>query len=188
MPHPPAHETVGKIVARQQRRRRHDHRAELHRSQHAFPQRHHIAEHDQDAVAAAHAETAQRIGDLVRPLAQARERELYLSAVVVDEPQRRLRIVARHDIEIIERPVETIELRPFEIAVGGGVILAMAQQEIARGNKRRRVARDRVAHNIALMARNSWRDCVMASARYRGSCSPRRARYAAAAAQSLYRF
>ena len=68
------------------------------------------------------------------------EGKLALASILVDEPQRRMGIVARHDVEIIERPVEAFELRPLEIAIGRGVILAMTQQEITRGDKRRRIA------------------------------------------------
>ena len=127
-----ARETVGKIVASEQYRRRHDHRAELHRRQHGFPQRRHIAEHEQNAVAAAHAERAQEIGDAVGAFAQLREGKLGFAGALVDQPQRRLRIAARHRIEIIQGPIETVELRPAEIAIGGRIIFAMPDQKIAR--------------------------------------------------------
>ena len=138
--HAAAREAVGKVVAREQHGRRHDHRAELHRRQHAFPERGDIAEHEQNTVAAAHAESAQRVGDAVRTFAQLRKGELGLARILVGEPQRRALVATCHAVEIIERPVEAVELRPLEIAVSGGIVLAMADEEITRREKRRRVA------------------------------------------------
>ena len=179
-----AGKAIGEIVAGEQHGRRHDHGAELHRRQHAFPQRHDIAEHQQDAVAAADAEAAQRIGDAVRALAQLGEGELGLARILVDQPQRRLPIAARHRIEIIERPVEAVELRPAEIAVGGRVILAMAQQKFARREEGCRIVR---AHVISRDPASRMKLLRAVSAYLRGSCNPRRAPYAEAAAQSLCR-
>ena len=69
VPNLSAREAVAKIVARQQRGCRHDHGAKLHRGQHAFPERRHIAEHEKYAIAPTYTDFAQRIGDLVRSLA-----------------------------------------------------------------------------------------------------------------------
>ena len=70
MAHPAALEPVPQVVRRQQRGRGDHHGAELHRRQHRLPQRHDVAEHQQDALAAPHAERAQPVGDAVRPLRQ----------------------------------------------------------------------------------------------------------------------
>ena len=63
---PPAREPVGEIGGREQCRRRDHHGAELHRREHRLPQRRDVAEHHQHAVAALHAERAQRIGEAAR--------------------------------------------------------------------------------------------------------------------------
>src|SRR6202030_2612330 len=94
---------------------------------------------------------------------------------------RRLRIVARHRIEVIERPVEAVELRPAEIAVGGRVVLAMAQQKFARREERCRIVR---AHVISRDPARRMILCHAVSARLQESYNPRLAPYAEAAAQS----
>jgi hypothetical protein len=138
MPHTAAREAVVEIIAVQQGRRWNDHGAELHRRQHAFPQRCDIAEHQQQAVAAADAEGTQPVGDPIRPLGEFGKGELGFAAAVIDKPQTRAVVAARHRVEIIERPVEPVERRPAEVAIGPLVIPAMGEQEIARLEKSRR--------------------------------------------------
>ena len=131
--HPAAGEAVEQVVAGQQRGRRHDHRAELHRRQHRLPQRHDVAQHQQHAVAAAHAKRTEVVGDPVRARRHLGERHLDLAAALVDLPQRRPLVAAGDRVEVIERPVEAFEHRPGEVAIGGGVVLAPFEQEIAGG-------------------------------------------------------
>ncbi len=137
VPHPPAREAVGEVVARQQRRRRHDDGTELHRRQHAFPERRDIAQHQQQPVAAADAEPAKIVGDAVRPLAERGKGNLRLTAALIDDPQRRPLVTARDPIEMVERPVEAIEHGPAETAIGGGVVRPALQQEVAHFRERR---------------------------------------------------
>src|SRR5882724_5158622 len=156
MAHTAARETVDEVVAVQQGRRRNDHGAELHRRQHAFPQWRDIAEHQQQAVAAADAEATQVIGNPVRPFGELGEGELGFAAAFIDEPQTRAVVAARHQVEIIERPVEPIEHWPAKIAVGPLVIPAMGEQEIARLEKsRRRHARSSQTLNPEIIAQAS---------------------------------
>ena len=84
--------------------------------------------------------------------------------IVIDQPKRRIRVVARHDVEIVERPVEAIELRPLEVAINGSVVLAMAQQEITGREKRRGVAwrHDDLRFNLRT---RSWRPNYRAPSR-----------------------
>ena len=70
MARPASVEPVGEIVGCQQGRGRDDHGAQFHRRQHDFPQRHDVAEHQQDAVAAVDAESAQTVGDAIRTFGQ----------------------------------------------------------------------------------------------------------------------
>ncbi len=125
-------EAVDEIIARQQRRRRDHDGAQFHRRQHHLPQRHDIAEHQQDAVAAPDPERPQMVRDPVRPLGYLGKAQPLLAAALVDDPQREAVIALRHRVEIVERPVEPVEHRPAEIAVRGLVIGAMGQQEVAR--------------------------------------------------------
>ena len=53
------------------------------------------------------------------------------TAVFIDEPQTRAVVAARHRVEIIERPVEPIELRPCKVTDGDGIVFPMPQQKIA---------------------------------------------------------
>ena len=134
MPHLPALEAVAQVVGGQQRGGRDQHRAELDRRQHGFPQRQFVAEHQQDAVAAPHAQAAQVVGDLVRSHGELAERALRLAAVLADDPQGG-RIgqcrIARHRVEMVERPVEFGQRRPVELAHRSGLVGAQAQQQIA---------------------------------------------------------
>jgi hypothetical protein len=55
--------------------------------------------------------------------------------VIVHDPERRLIVATRKGVEIIEGPIELIELRPAEIAVSGLVVFAVGQQELAGRQK-----------------------------------------------------
>ena len=59
---------VLQIIAGEQRGGGDHHRAEFHRRQHHLPQRHNIAEHEQNAIPALHAKHAQPIGNAVGSL------------------------------------------------------------------------------------------------------------------------
>jgi len=142
-------EAVGQIVGADQRGGGHDHRAQLHARQHGFPQRHLVGQQQHHAVPARHAQPAQPVGHLRRALGHAREAELVLAAVLVDDPQRGCVVAAGQRVEVIERPVEFIELGPAEIAVGGRVVLAMPEQEIARGQEGGHAGAGRCGHALS---------------------------------------
>ncbi len=83
-------EPVAQFVRRQQRGGGDHHDAELHRRQHGLPQRHDIAEQQQQMIAALQPLRAQEIRDLVGAARQRRERQLGLAvAAGIDDPQRR---------------------------------------------------------------------------------------------------
>ena len=44
-----------------------------------------------------------------------------------------MRALRQFSVKPIQRPVEVIQLRPAEIAIGGGVIATLRQQKIPRG-------------------------------------------------------
>jgi hypothetical protein len=83
------------------------HGAELEGGQHGLPQRHVVAKHQQHALAAAHAEGAQVVGDLAGARGQLREAVALLAAVLFDDPQRIGRVALGH-IEVVQRPVELL--------------------------------------------------------------------------------
>ena len=117
MARPAALEAVGEIDRRQQGGRRNDDGAELHGRQHHFPERRHVAQHQQHAVAALHAQRAQAVGDAVGAFRQLGEGEA--RRAVADDRERRLvrqRPARQLGVEPVERPVEAIHLGPAEIA------------------------------------------------------------------------
>ncbi|MNE45766.1 hypothetical protein D3C80_1400710 [compost metagenome] len=94
-----------------------------------------VAEHQQDTLAAAHAQFAQVVGHPVGAFGQLGEAVALFAAVLLDYPQRRGLIARGHDVEIVQRPVKLVQLRPAEVAHGGGVVAAMGQQKVAGGKK-----------------------------------------------------
>ena len=131
VPRPPAFEPVGEIDRRQQRRRRNDHRAELHRRQHRLPQRHYVAEHQQHPVATLHPQAAQPVGDPVRPVRKFRERDP--RRAVADDFQRRLVGAAaarQFGVEPVERPIEIRRIGPAKVTISGRVIGAIRDQKV----------------------------------------------------------
>ena len=110
----------------------HHHGAQLEGAEQRLPQRHLVAQHHQDAFAAAHTLGAQEIGGAIRRLAQLGEAVALFPALGVEAPQRRTGMLLCKAIEMVQRPVELFQLRPAEIADGGGVVGAMAQQEVPR--------------------------------------------------------
>ncbi len=134
VPHAAARKTIKQIGLREQGGGGDDDGAELHGGEHGFPQRHDVAEHEQDAVAAADAERAQAVGEPVGAFGEFGEAAL--RRAVTDDFQRELASVVaggKFRVEPIQRPVEAIQHRPAEIAIGGVVVRAVREQEIARG-------------------------------------------------------
>ncbi|MNY49217.1 hypothetical protein D3C86_1846160 [compost metagenome] len=94
-----------------------------------------VAQHQQDALAAAYAQLAQVVGHAIGTLGQLGKAVTLLAAVLLDYPQRRGLIARGHDVEIVQRPVKLVQLRPAEVTHGGGVVAAMGQQKVAGGKK-----------------------------------------------------
>ena len=120
------------VVRRQQRRGRADDRAELDEREHRLPQRDLVAQHEQHAVVSPDALFAKEVGHLVRPDRQAGEGTYLLGPVLVHDVKRLLLVTAGDGVEVVERPVEFLELRPPELANGRVVVGSMEQAEIAR--------------------------------------------------------
>ncbi|MCY1350237.1 hypothetical protein D9M69_364650 [compost metagenome] len=128
-------DAVAQVVGGQQGGGGDHHGAELEGRQHGFPQRDMVAEHQQDALATAHAQLAQVVGDAVGAFGQLGEAVALLAAVLLDDPQRRCLVAPGQRIEVVQRPVELAQLRPAEVARGGGVVAAVGQQEVAGGQE-----------------------------------------------------
>ncbi len=134
-----AFEPVEQIGLGQQGGGRDHHGTQLYRRQHGLPQRDDITEHQQDAVAALHAERAQAVGDAVGAFRQFSEGDF--GGAVTDDLQRgslRRFAAGEFGIEPVERPVEAVERGPAERPAGCLVIGAMGQQTVARRLERRR--------------------------------------------------
>ena len=130
--HVAALQAVAQVVGRQQRRRRdHDH-PHLDGRQHEVPERHLVAEHHQQPVAAPHPDRAHEVGHPVGALRHLGEGQARLRAVFLDHPEGRARVAGGHGVEVVQRPVEVRQRGPAEVAVGRLVIVAVPEQEIAR--------------------------------------------------------
>ena len=132
--HPATGDTLGEVAGGEQRRGRADHGAELHRRQHRLPQRDHVAEHQQDAVAALHAERPQAVGHPVGTFGQLGERQA--GSPVADDLQRQARAafaLGQLGVEPVQREIEILQLRPTKSRIGRTVVGAVCDQEIARG-------------------------------------------------------
>ena len=136
MPHLAPHDAVLEIGRRQKRRGRADHRTELDRSERDFPERRDIGQHDQQAVAAPHAQVPQEVRHPARTLAHLRKREPGLAAVLVGHPQGQPGVITRQHVEIVDGPVETLELGPVESGIRRRIVLAVREEEITGFEKR----------------------------------------------------
>ena len=136
-PRPAAVEPVAQFVRRQQRGRGDHDDAELHRRQHGLPQRHDIAEQQQQMIAALQPLRAQEIGDLVGTARQRGKREFcFLVAAGIDDPQRgavpAVGIARQFRVEPVQRPVERHRIGPAKTLYCRIVIGAVLQQKGAR--------------------------------------------------------
>ncbi len=141
-PRPAAVEPILQLVRRQQRGRGDHHHAKLHRRQHGLPERHDIAEQQQQVIATPQALRTQKIRDLVGAARQRREGEFCLPvAAGIDDPQRRAvtarGIICKPSVEPVERPVERRWIWPAETLHRRIVIGAMLEQKGARVLERR---------------------------------------------------
>ena len=128
-------EAVAQVFGGQQGSGRDHHGAELERGQHAFPQRELVAEHQQDAVAAPHAASAQEVGDLGRALDHLRKVRFCSLPSSLTIHSAGCSLPSRHRVEVVERPVEAVQHRPAEVAHRADLVAAMGEQEVARGQK-----------------------------------------------------
>ena len=128
-------QAVAQLVADQQRGGGDHHGAKLHGGQHRFPQRRHVGQHQQNAVAPAHTLGAQPVGELVRPGGQLGVGDLLLSAILRHDPERRAVVAARDRVEVVERPVEHGHGGPAEIPHRASAVGPSLQQQVARGNE-----------------------------------------------------
>ncbi len=80
--------------------------------------------------ATAHTKGTQVVGHLVGTRGQLLEAVALFAAVFFDDPQGVGLVALGHRIEVIQRPVEFVQLRPTEVPRGSGVVGTMGQQEI----------------------------------------------------------
>ena len=141
--YPPARDAVGEIIRGEQRRGGNDDAAQLHDRQHRFPEGRNVAQHQQDAVAAVHAQLAEVVRNAGRALRQLGKRQLGFFSAFVHHPQGGLvaPVAGGDAVKPVQRPIEAIELGPLEARVSGLIIVAVREQKIARGAEglRRRI-------------------------------------------------
>ncbi len=130
VPDPAAVDAVAQVGGAEQGGGRDDDRAQLHRGERGLPQLHLVAEHHEDAVLGAHAPLAQAVGHAVGAGGHLGEGDLDLAAVLLDDVQGGAVVAVGDDVEPVQRPVEVIGTGPPEPLVGGGVVLAVFQQEV----------------------------------------------------------
>ena len=132
-PRPAAIEPVAQFIRGEKRGRRDHHDAELHRRQHGLPQRHDIAEQQQQMIAALHALRAQEVRHLVRTGREGRKGKFCLLVAGIDDPERSaipaVRIAGKFRIEPVQRPVERNRIGPAKPLYGRIVIGAMLEQK-----------------------------------------------------------
>ena len=136
-PRPAAIEPVAQFIRRQQRGRGDHDDAEFHRRQHGLPERHDIAEQQQQMIAALQPLRTQEVGDLVGTPRQRGKGEFRLPvAAGIDDPQRRailaLGVAREFRVEPIQRPVERNRIGPAESLYRSIVIRAVLEQKGAR--------------------------------------------------------
>ncbi len=155
-PHAAAGQAVGEVAAAEQGGGGDHHRAQLHRRQHRFPERGHIAQHQQDALAAPHAQPAEVVGQPVGAPAELGEGELRFLASLIDDPQRDPRLSLGQPVEIVEGPVEFLQQRPAEPAIGRVIVFPVADQEVA-GRQKRLGIRHRLLPAVASRSARAFR-------------------------------
>jgi len=66
-----------------------------------------------------------KFGNLIGAPRHLGEAQLQFGAVIVHDPKGRLVVSTGEGIKIIERPIELVEFRPAEIAIGGFIIFVI---------------------------------------------------------------
>ncbi len=114
---------VRQLVGREQGRGRDHHEAELHRRQGRFPERRHVAEQQEQVIAARESRAGEVIGELVRATAQVGEAEPRIGAGPdVDDAERgpvpALGRSGEFGVEPVDGPIERREVGPGEAGPG----------------------------------------------------------------------
>src|ERR1035441_5638887 len=122
---------VLKVALRQEKRRRDEDRAELDGGQDRLPQLRLVVKHEKNAAPALKPLPPEEVRDAVRALPPLGERVFPLAPLFVDDPERRAVVSFRPDVEVVEGPVELLELGPAEAAVRRLVVIATLLQEVA---------------------------------------------------------
>ena len=123
-------DSVRQIVRPQHSRRRYRDRPDFHDGQERLPKRHLVAEHYKDPVRSADSQGMKVIRDLTRPLRHLFEGKCVRITALVDHPQRKPCISARHFVEVIQSPIEFVQARPPKLAVGDVIVLPVEKKEI----------------------------------------------------------
>ena len=131
VPHIAHGNALAQVFGCQQRGGGNDDGTKLDAGEHHIPQCGYVAEHEQDAIPALHAQRAQVVGRTGGTLGHLRKRQACFVALIVVHPEGDGIVAAGHGVEIIERPVEAIQRGPCEIAHGGVVVLTVREQKIA---------------------------------------------------------
>ncbi|EGJ73920.1 putative acetyl-CoA synthetase [Streptomyces sp. Tu6071] len=131
--HLAALDAVAQVEGAEERGRRDDDGAQLHRGEHEFPQLGLVAEHEEDAVARGDAEAAQPVRGARGAQGQFGEGQFQARAVLLDDVERGALVALGDPVEPVERPVEQLGAGPREAGVGRRVVLAVAEEEVAGG-------------------------------------------------------
>jgi hypothetical protein len=134
-------EPVAQVGRGEQRGGRYDDGSELHRCEQRLPQLDLVAEHQDDPVAPGDTVGSQPVGHLVRAGGQLGEGPVRLAAVLLDDPERAGAApfgVGCDGVEVVERPVELVDLGPAEVTICRVVVLAVRHEELAGGVEVRR--------------------------------------------------
>jgi len=126
---------VLEVSGGEQCRRRYHDDAKLDRGEQRLPERHLVAEHQQQGIAPSGAEVAEEVCDAIRCGRQFREGADRLGSIFFDNVQCGTIVAGGDRIEIVQRPVEVLLNRPFEAADGCVVVGPVLQKEIAPGEE-----------------------------------------------------
>ena len=118
-------DAIANIFTCQQRRRWNDDDPQLHARQERLPECGFVAKHQQQAVAAFHAERSKERRDSTRSLSDLLKRAHLFGAVFLGHHKCAAGISCRHDIDVVNRPVERVHRRPAESVDGSGVVSPM---------------------------------------------------------------
>ena len=128
--------SIPQIVTRKKTGGRNQDHTQLDCREHDLPQRRFVAEHDQEVITTFHVMRAQPVRDLVGTSSERREGQATLCTRFLDNPQRRILVANSHRVEVIERPIELGDARPYEAFARAVVVHALSEKEVARLEER----------------------------------------------------